>query len=63
MVLQRVAGRGDAPELEEAQSLLVVSVLEEVDLVGEECGGVNRLLSETVRHGFGHERFVVGWWR
>lgn len=61
-------GRGDAPEFEEAKALVVVGVLEEVYLGGEEERGVDAVAEEdsgevrTVDVGFERWlRYATGW--
>ena len=49
------------PEFEQAQALFEVCVGVEVELVGEEGGGVDGMVAEGLEHVVGEQGFVVGW--
>jgi hypothetical protein len=56
---ERIRGRRNAPKLEKTQSLLVVSVDEEFDLVGKQGRRINAVLDKSLCHGFGHEGLAI----
>ena len=61
LLLGGVGGWRNPPQFQEAEALIELSVGEEVELVREEGGWVDRVVAEGLGHVVWDHGFVVGW--